>query len=84
MALNIKNDDAHRMARELAEARGTTLTEAVATALQAALDARVETSDAELLLAEVAEVQSFVADLPDRDARTPDEILGYDETGLPR
>lgn len=83
MALNIKNDDAHRMARELAESRGTNLTEAVTSALEAALDATVETSEPELLLAEVAEIQRFVADLPDRDTRHPDEILGYDDAGLP-
>lgn len=84
MALNIKNDEAHRMARELAEARGTTLTEAVSSALEAALEATVEASRPELLLEEVAGIQRFVADLPDRDTRDPDEILGYDDTGLPR
>jgi len=84
MALNIKNDEAHRMARELAEARGTTLTDAVASALEAALEATVETGDPGVLLAEVAGIQSFVADLPDRDSRSPEEILGYDEAGLPR
>jgi hypothetical protein len=25
-----------------------------------------------------------IASAPDRDPRTPDEILGYDERGLPR
>lgn len=83
MALNIKNDEAHRMARELAEARGTTLTEAVARALEAALEATVETGEPDVLLAEIAEIQGFVADLPDRDPRSPEEILGYDERGLP-
>lgn len=84
MALNIKNDEAHRMARELAAARGTTLTDAVASALEAALDATVDTAEPDLLLAEVAEIQSFVADLPDRDSRDPSDIPDYDEAGLPR
>jgi hypothetical protein len=35
-------------------------------------------------LAEVAEIQRFVADLPERDARSADEILGYDAHGIPR
>jgi hypothetical protein len=39
MALNIKSDEAHRLARELAEARGTTLTEAVTDALRGHLAA---------------------------------------------
>lgn len=83
MALNIKNDEAHRMARELAESRGTNLTEAVTSALRALLDATVEASEPDVLLAEVAEIQRFVADLPDCDTRSPDEILGYDDAGLP-
>lgn len=36
--LNIKDPEAHRLARELAEAQGTTMTGAVTAALQAALD----------------------------------------------
>ncbi len=31
----------------------------------------------------VAEIQAFVASLPDVDPRPADEILGYDESGLP-
>jgi hypothetical protein len=33
--------------------------------------------------AEVAELQAFVASLPDRDGRTADEILGYDDSASP-
>lgn len=36
-----------------------------------------------VLLSEVAEIQEFVASLLDRDPRTPEETLGYDEFGLP-
>lgn len=82
MALNIKNDEAHRLAKELSEARGITLTEAVTSALAASIEA-LPGSGPEVLLEEVAEIQRFVAELPDRDARTADEILGFDETGLP-
>lgn len=31
----------------------------------------------------IAELQAFVASLPIRDARAPDEIIGYDDHGLP-
>lgn len=65
------------------EARGTTLTEAVTRALEASLEREADVGSPELLLAEVAKVQAFVADLPDRDCRDPDEILGYDDRGLP-
>jgi hypothetical protein len=50
------------------------------------LDSRATRNPAaglEALLAEVTQVQALVADLPDRDVRPPEEILGYDERGLP-
>lgn len=34
-------------------------------------------------MTEVARIQRFVASLPDLDTRSPDELLGYDENGLP-
>ncbi len=37
----------------------------------------------EVLWSEVAEIRDFVARLPDRDTRSPDEILCYDDHGLP-
>lgn len=83
MALNIKNEEAHRMATRLAEATGTTLTDAVTTSLRESLARTAGEADTGALLAEVAEIQAFVADLPDRDTRSPDEILGYDATGIP-
>ncbi len=84
MSLNIKSDEAHRLARELAHARGSTLTEAVTSALGESLRAaRDQSEGADALMAEVRAVQALVAALPDRCARSPDEILGYDERGLP-
>ena len=38
----------------------------------------------EQLHAQVADIQTFLRTIPDVDARTPDEILGYDDHGLPR
>jgi hypothetical protein len=34
-------------------------------------------------MAEVAELQTFLKAQPVRDARSPEEILGYDDAGLP-
>ncbi len=85
MALNIKNEEAHRLARALAEATDTSLTEAVTSALRTQLEAATQPTATELVLAEVVEIQRFVADLPDRDPRPADELLGYDpDTGLNR
>jgi antitoxin VapB len=83
MTLNIKSAEAHRLARELAEARGGSMTEAVTEALRRSLESVPRGGDADLLLREIAELQRFVSDLPDRDPRSPDEILGYGPTGLP-
>lgn len=83
MALNIKNREAHQMAQALADATGTSLTEAVTEALRTRLAAVTAASAGDLMDAEVAEIQAFVASLPDRDARADDEILGYDAFGLP-
>ncbi len=83
MALNIKSDEAHRFAKELAETTGSSMTDVVTEALRRSLDEESRVSEPELLLAQVEEIQRFVADLPDRDCRSPDEILGYDESGLP-
>lgn len=83
MAMNIKSDEAHRLAKELANATGSSLTQAVTSALRVALEAEEQASDPRLLLLEVAQIQSFLAELPDRDQRSPDEVLGYDDAGLP-
>jgi antitoxin VapB len=83
MALNIKNEEAHRLASQLAAVTGTTMSEAVTTAVRETLARRTADPDVNALLAEVKELQRFLSDLPDRDRRSADEILGYDEFGLP-
>lgn len=83
MALNIKSAEAHELAKELAEVRGTTMTDAVTEALRRTLDDEVRGCEPGVLIEEIREIQRFVADLPDRDARSAEEILGYDEHGLP-
>jgi antitoxin VapB len=83
VALNIKNPEAHRLAQELADRTGESLTEAVSGALRDRLAAVSRRADGDLLAAEIAEIQRFVASLPDRDLRTDEAILGYDDFGLP-
>ena len=84
MALSIKNDETERLARELARLTGESLTEAITNALR---DRLVRQSgrnpDTESWLEELREFQSEVARLPARDDRPADEILGYDDSGLP-
>jgi len=83
MALNIKNPRTERLAHLLAEATGESLTEAVTVALQERLAAVSRARDVDGIIRSVERIQAMVAALPVRDSRTPDEILGYDEFGLP-
>lgn len=84
MAFNIKNDEADRLARELAAATGESLTEAVLTALRERLQRERGRTRGRNLEAELRAIRERCSRLPVIDARTPDEILGYDDHGLPR
>ena len=85
MHLNIKDESAHRAARELAHVRGTSITDAVTTAIKEALECERRDRRRHLdgLTAALDEIALHCADLPLLDSRGPDEILGYDENGVP-
>ena len=83
MALSIKSDEADRLARELAAETGETLTEAIEIALKERLD-REHAKRTVGMRVRLARLASDVAALPVADSRTPDEIIGYDDAGLPR
>jgi antitoxin VapB len=84
MALNIRNPEAEELAEALAKLAGETKTEAVTRALRDRL-ARLRRERAGRRLAdELDEIARHCARLPVKDSRTPEEILGYDERGLPR
>jgi antitoxin VapB len=83
MALNIKKPEAERLAQELAAETGESLTEAVTVALRERLSGLRRRQQRSRVRAEVADLQAFVASLPDVDVRAADEIIGYDEQGLP-
>lgn len=83
MAINLDHPEADRLARELAGLTGESVTEAVVQAVRERLASFRRHRERETLLADVAEIQEFVASLPDLDTRSPDEILGYDKHGLP-
>lgn len=84
MALNIKNPQTEELARLLSEATGESLTEAITAALRERLAAVSRVRDIEGVLADVERIQEMVAALPVLDTRSEDEILGYDDYGLPR
>jgi len=84
MALNIRNTEAERLATEVAKRTGETKTEAVTRALRERLDRLKGSRGKRRLADDLNEIAEEAARLPIRDVREPDDILGYDETGLPR
>ena len=85
MALSIKDSEADRLAREVAGRTGETLTEAVVVALRERLARlRKRYPGRRHLRDELREIGERCASLPTLDERSADEILGYDDHGLPR
>jgi len=84
MALNIRNPETERLAEAVAKLAGETKTEAVTRALRDRL-ARLRRERAGRRLAdELDDIARQCAALAVKDSRPADEILGYDELGLPR
>lgn len=87
MGMNIKDPKAHSMARELAALTGQSLTDAVKMALQQALN-NIKVSQAVAkprpLSERLNEIALRCAALPNCDRRSAEDILDYDEHGLPR
>ncbi|MGH9383909.1 MAG: type II toxin-antitoxin system VapB family antitoxin [Vicinamibacterales bacterium] len=84
MALNIRNAEAERLAARLAKLTGETKTAAVTQALRDRLNRVHRERSGRRLADELDEIARHCASLPVRDARPADEILGYDDEGLPR
>ena len=82
MALSIKHPEADRLARQLAHTTGESITEAVTKALRERL-VRETGRSPDAVLAEIDRIVEEVARLPVLDDRTADEVIGYDEHGLP-
>ncbi|MCC5887426.1 MAG: type II toxin-antitoxin system VapB family antitoxin [Gammaproteobacteria bacterium] len=84
MALNIRNPEADRLAEELARATGETKTDAVIRALQDRLERICRERGGMRLADELDEIALACAALPVLDPRSAEDILGYDDHGLPR
>ena len=78
MALNIKNEETYRLARELAELTGETMTEAVTVALR-------ERLEREKLVKELHAIGEHCASLlSDGPSAVEHGDFLYDERGLPK
>ena len=82
MALSIKTEEADRLARELAAETHESLTEAVTVALRERLE-RVRSARRGDVVSRLERLAAELATLPVADDRNSDEIIGYDEHGLP-
>ncbi len=85
MALSIKHPEADRLARELAKSTGEGITEAIINALRERLARhKRRRRHGRPLSEELRAIGERVAAMPVLDPRSPEEILDYDERGLPR
>jgi len=81
MALNIKDPETDRLARELADRMGTSITDALKSALQERLARTAPKVDLVYVdLVAIGERGRSRRVLDDRDA---EEIVGYDDHGVP-
>ena len=84
MALSIKSPEADQLARELAAVTGESVTAAVILAVRERLQReRRKRENKEAVLAEVQAIIDHCSSLPLLDTRSEDDILGYDENGIP-
>ena len=83
MALNIRNAETERLTAELAALTGETKSEAVRRAVDDRLRRLRQDQVGRPLAQELDEIALRCAGLPVVDDRTPDEILGYDDAGIP-
>lgn len=88
-ALHIDDPRAERLARELSERTGESVAEAVVHALEERLERkpmrrRPRTDvEREEQRAAVMQIIEDIHKLPVLDPRSPDELVGYDDDGLP-
>jgi antitoxin VapB len=81
MPLSIKNSTAEKLARQLAEETGESLTEAIVHSLEERLERLKGRRSAPDLVEALLAIGQRCSTLPDLDTRPADEILGYDDTG---
>jgi antitoxin VapB len=83
MALNIKDPHTDQLAREVAKQAGESLTQAIRVALEERLQRLSGRRRAATRREKLYEILHRVDALPRVDERSEEEILGYDEHGIP-
>lgn len=83
MALNIDNPEIEALVRKVTEKTGESAAQAVERSLCERLERIKGNNNGVSLADELDAIGKRCAALPDLDTRSADEILGYDESGLP-
>ena len=83
MALSIKDRETELLARKLAERTGESITLATKRALEERLRRTGSDARKAALLEDLEAIRRRWSAQPVLDDRTPDEIIGYDENGIP-
>ena len=84
MAMSIKNSEVETLARKVAAETGESLTEAIQRALEERWQKLQGKRRSRALHLQIDDLLRRVDSLPTIDSRPEDEILGYDQHGLPR
>jgi antitoxin VapB len=84
MPLSIKNDATERLARQLANETGESLTEAIQKSLEERWERLKRRRKGHILSGQLEDLLRRVDALPTLDTRPENEILGYDDRGIPR
>lgn len=84
MPLSIKNEATERLARQVAEETGESLTEAIQKSLQERWERLKRRRKGHILSGQIEDLLRRVDAIPTQDTRPEDEILGYGEDGIPR
>jgi antitoxin VapB len=83
MALNSRTEQLTSWSRELASATGESITTAVTIAVRERLERVRDTAPAALRKQEIMRIARRAASRPVLDRRSAEEIVGYDDDGLP-
>jgi antitoxin VapB len=83
MAISIKNAVAEKLAREVADKSGESITKAIIHSLEERLERLQGRRQASGIEEDILRISKRCSTLPELDGRSPEEILGYDERGLP-
>ena len=84
MALNIKNEETEKLARELAPRRGQGITAVLTDVLRREVKRerrKLRPDDIEVRMRRIVKIVKRYNSLPLLDTRSDDEIIGYNEQG---